>query len=236
MNKLTQQWMDAIEKYAPMWPERWLKKHWIKVAPIEDIVVDTIATTDVFRIHKYDSPNLKLSQLTKQYLDQESFAQAMVSKEDIVTVKLIGKKKDGAAAVLEHCLHHLDICRTTKTVVVHFRCSDIIKKWMTDIFYLQQKVLKPLGAIDYTIVCKFNEFMMRTPHWHIYLDEYANEFGEEALIERIEKRDVMTRSWISWYQRHRDEINFCSLEKLRRELLTSPYWHIYQNYIDKKSK
>lgn len=229
-------WMDFVEENSSKWPSDKIKKPWVKVKG-NPVTFTSIAPMEVFLVHKYNNVSLKLTQLTKQYLDQESFKMAKDSTDTFRVIKLIGEKKSGAAAVLKHCLKYCEVDFSNKTCTVYFRASDIEKKLMTDIFYIQQKVLKPLGAETFTIICKIDEIMLRSPYWYIYLDAYADKYGVEAMVKRIEKMDNITKAWISYYQRHQGEINFRSLERARQKMFESKYWHIYSDYFEKqKSK
>lgn len=243
MTDLINNWMNFIEELAKEWPEKDINRTWIKL-PKKTLEVDDIAKEEVFLICKYQNPVLKMTQLEAQYIDKSSFEEALEIMshsypiQDMVTVSLVGEAKKGTASTRKHCLRNVDINYSDNTTNLYFRSSDIIKKFLTDIFFVQQKVLKPLGAINQKISCSFETVMLRSPFWFIYLDQYGDKFGEKALRTRIEKYDPITLSWLRYYSRNLDkDINYKSLDRGRDRMEESTWWPIYKEYIiDYKSK
>ena len=242
MKNLIDKWMAFIEDLVKEWPEKDISRTWIKVSN-KALTIDSIAKEEVFLICKYQNPMLKMTQLEAQYLDKKSFNDLYEALEDFVDVKnadvlLVGEAKKGSASNRKHCLQKVNLDFERQENTLYFRSSDIIKKFLTDIFYVQQKVLKPLGMIDFDINCKFETVMLRSPFWFIYLDQYGDKFGEKALRARIEKFDPITLSWLRYYARNLDkDINYKSLDRGRDRMEESTWWPVYKEYIiDYKSK
>ena len=159
MKNLIDKWMAFIEDLVKEWPEKDISRTWIKVSN-KALTIDSIAKEEVFLICKYQNPMLKMTQLEAQYLDKKSFNDLYEALEDFVDVKnadvlLVGEAKKGSASNRKHCLQKVNLDFEHQENTLYFRSSDIIKKFLTDIFYVQQKVLKPLGMIDFDINCKF---------------------------------------------------------------------------------
>ena len=242
MKNLIDKWMAFIEDLVKEWPEKDISRTWIKVSN-KALTIDSIANEEVFLICKYQNPMLKMTQLEAQYLDKKSFNDLYEALEDFVDVKnanvlLVGEAKKGSASNRKHCLQKVNLDFEHQENTLYFRSSDIIKKFLTDIFYVQQKVLKPLGMIDFDINCKFETVMLRSPFWFIYLDQYGDKYGEKALRTRIEKFDPITLSWLRYYARNLDkDINYKSLDRGRDRMEESTWWPVYKEYIiDYKSK
>ena len=242
MKNLIDKWMAFIEDLVKEWPEKDISRTWIKVSN-KALTIDSIANEEVFLICKYQNPLLKMTQLEAQYLDKKSFNDLYEALEDFVDVKnadvlLVGEAKKGSASNRKHCLQKVNLDFEHQENTLYFRSSDIIKKFLTDIFYVQQKVLKPLGMIDFDINCKFETVMLRSPFWFIYLDQYGDKYGEKALRTRIEKFDPITLSWLRYYARNLDkDINYKSLDRGRDRMEESTWWPVYKEYIiDYKSK
>ena len=242
MKNLIDKWMAFIEDLVKEWPEKDISRTWIKVSN-KALTIDSIANEEVFLICKYQNPMLKMTQLEAQYLDKKSFNDLYEALEDFVDVKnadvlLVGEAKKGSASNRKHCLQKVNLDFEHQENTLYFRSSDIIKKFLTDIFYVQQKVLKPLGMIDFDINCKFETVMLRSPFWFIYLDQYGDKYGEKALRTRIEKFDPITLSWLRYYARNLDkDINYKSLDRGRDRMGESTWWPVYKEYIiDYKSK
>ena len=242
MKNLIDKWMAFIEDLVKEWPEKDIRRTWIKVSN-KALTIDSIAKEEVFLICKYQNPMLKMTQLEAQYLDKKSFNDLYEALEDFVDVKnadvlLVGEAKKGSASNRKHCLQKVNLDFEHQENTLYFRSSDIIKKFLTDIFYVQQKVLKPLGMIDFDINCKFETVMLRSPFWFIYLDQYGDKYGEKALRTRIEKFDPITLSWLRYYARNLDkDINYKSLDRGRDRMEESTWWPVYKEYIiDYKSK
>ena len=242
MKNLIDKWMAFIEDLVKEWPEKDISRTWIKVSN-KALTIDSIAKEEVFLICKYQNPMLKMTQLEAQYLDKKSFNDLCEALEDFVDVKnadvlLVGEAKKGSASNRKHCLQKVNLDFEHQENTLYFRSSDIIKKFLTDIFYVQQKVLKPLGMIDFDINCKFETVMLRSPFWFIYLDQYGDKYGEKALRTRIEKFDPITLSWLRYYARNLDkDINYKSLDRGRDRMEESTWWPVYKEYIiDYKSK
>ena len=242
MKNLIDKWMAFIEDLVKEWPEKDISRTWIKVSN-KALTIDSIADEEVFLICKYQNPMLKMTQLEAQYLDKKSFNDLYEALEDFVDVKnadvlLVGEAKKGSASNRKHCLQKVNLDFEHQENTLYFRSSDIIKKFLTDIFYVQQKVLKPLGMIDFDINCKFETVMLRSPFWFIYLDQYGDKYGEKALRTRIEKFDPITLSWLRYYARNLDkDINYKSLDRGRDRMEESTWWPVYKEYIiDYKSK
>lgn len=230
-------WMTQIEELVKLWPKEDIKRSWVKTGP-QIIIIEGNAPIQVFDICKYQNVPLKLTQLEKQYLDKESFTNALNSTKTIRTISLIGEAKKGSASNRKHCLKSITLNFDRKRAAMEFRSSDFIKKFLIDIFYVQQKVLKPLKASDFVIQCVFDSVMLRSPFWFIYLDIYANTYGEEKLRKRIELMDPITESWLYFYSRHEDQdINYKSLDRCRDRMYESKWWPVYLEYINRyKSK
>ena len=242
MKNLIDKWMAFIEDLVKEWPEKDISRTWIKVSN-KALTIDSIAKEEVFLICKYQNPMLKMTQLEAQYLDKKSFNDLYEALEDFVDVKnadvlLVGEAKKGSASNRKHCLQKVNLDFEHQENTLYFRSSDIIKKFLTDIFYVQQKVLNPLGMIDFDINCKFETVMLRSPFWFIYLDQYGDKYGEKALRTRIEKFDPITLSWLRYYARNLDkDINYKSLDRGRDRMEESTWWPVYKEYIiDYKSK
>ena len=242
MKNLIDKWMAFIEDLVKEWPEKDISRTWIKVSN-KALTIDSIAKEEVFLICKYQNPMLKMTQLEAQYLDKKSFNDLYEALEDFVDVKnadvlLVGEAKKGSASNRKHCLQKVNLDFEHQENTLYFRSSDIIKKFLTDIFYVQQKVLKPLGMIDFDINCKFETVMLRSPFWFIYLDQYGDKYGAKALRTRIEKFDPITLSWLRYYARNLDkDINYKSLDRGRDRMEESTWWPVYKEYIiDYKSK
>ena len=242
MKNLIDKWMAFIEDLVKEWPEKDISRTWIKVSN-KALTIDSIANEEVFLICKYQNPMLKMTQLEAQYLDKKYFNDLYEALEDFVDVKnadvlLVGEAKKGSASNRKHCLQKVNLDFEHQENTLYFRSSDIIKKFLTDIFYVQQKVLKPLGMIDFDINCKFETVMLRSPFWFIYLDQYGDKYGEKALRTRIEKFDPITLSWLRYYARNLDkDINYKSLDRGRDRMEESTWWPVYKEYIiDYKSK
>lgn len=242
MKNLIDKWMAFIEDLVKEWPEKDISRTWIKV-PNKALTIDSIANEGVFLICKYQNPVLKMTQLEAQYLDKKSFNELYEAREDFVNVKngdvlLVGEAKKGSASNRKHCLQKVNLDFEHQENTLYFRSSDIIKKFLTDIFYVQQKILKPLGTIGFDINCKFETVMLRSPFWFIYLDQYGDKYGEQALRSRIEKFDPITLSWLRYYSRNLDkDINYKSLDRGRDRMEESTWWPVYKEYIiDYKSK
>lgn len=238
MNELIKTWVDFIEDLVKEWPEDCINKTWIKV-PNKRLDITEIANQEVFLTCKYQNPVLKMTQLEVQYLDKQSFEDAKKDLDhDVVTVSLVGEAKKGSASNRKHCLKQIDINYTKGNAKLYFRSSDIIKKFLTDIFFVQQKIMKPLLALNHPIDCIFESVMLRSPFWFIYLDQYGELYGEDKLKARIEKFDPITCSWLRYYARNLDEeINYKSLSRGRDRMEESKWWPLYKKYIiDYKTK
>lgn len=237
MKNLIGKWMAFIEDLVKEWPEKDISRTWIKISN-KGLTIDSIAKEEIFLICKYQNPVLKMTQLEAQYLDKKSFneAQEIMAHpfpiQDQVTVSLVGEAKKGSASTRKHCLKYIDIDYNSHKCDLYFRSSDIIKKFLTDIFFVQQKVIRELYAKDYPINCKFETVMLRSPFWFIYLDQYGDKYGEQALRSRIEKFDPITLSWLRYYSRNLDkDINYKSLDRGRDRMEESTWWPVYKEYI-----
>ena len=242
MNNIMDKWMGFIEELALEWPKDKIGKAYIKTGK-KQLTISGKLTEEIFLICKYQNPVLKMTQLEDQYLDRKSFDDLYEALEDFVamedaTVSLIGNAKKGTSSNRKHCLKDIEFHFYQNRADLNFRCSDIIKKFLTDIFFVQQKVMKPLGCINYSITCNFDTVMLRSPFWFIYLDVYGNCYGEEKLRERIERYDPITLSWLNYYSKHLDrDINYKSLERGRDRMEESTWWPVYREYITRyKSK
>ena len=140
MKNLIDKWMAFIEDLVKEWPDKDISRTWIKVSN-KALTIDSIAKEEVFLICKYQNPMLKMTQLEAQYLDKSSFEEALEIMshpypiQDIVTVSLVGEAKKGTASTRKHCLRNVDINYSDNTTNLCFRSSDIIKKFLTDIFF-----------------------------------------------------------------------------------------------------
>lgn len=232
-------WMAAIEHLVLEWPTTSINKTWIKTSP-KKFMVKGLAPLEIFDICKYQNVNLKITQLETQYIDKSSLERAIMDLKqpypdsDIQLVSLIGDAKKGTASNRKHCLHYVEINYSLGTSILKFRSSDFIKKFLTDIFFVQQKVLNELGAKEFPIVCDFESIMLRSPFWYIYLDQLGNHFGEAVLRRRIEKMDPITQSWLRFYSKHKDlDINYKSLDRCRDRMEESTWWPVYSEYINR---
>lgn len=232
IHPLVNTWMATIEDLVLEWPKTTITKTWIKTGP-KTIEIKGVAPIEIFDICKYQNVNLKMTQLTAQYLNKESFEKALIqpSKESI-TISLVGEAKKGTASNRKHCLECISIIENRN--ILNFRSSDFIKKFLTDIYFVQQKVLKPFRVEDNIITCHFGSIMLRSPFWFIYLDQLGNHFGETILRKRIEKMDPITESWLRFYAKHQDsDINYKSLDRCRDRMEESRWWPVYSEYINR---
>lgn len=235
MTDLITTWMDFIEYLALEWPEKHINRTWIKLDK-KFLDVKEVLKEDIFLTCKYQNPVLKMTQLEAQYLDKQSLEKALIllgqGTQDQIEVSLIGEAKKGSASNRKHCLHSIKVDFSIKKAHLKFRSSDIIKKFLTDIFFVQQKVLRVMGATDFEINCSFDSVMLRSPFWFIYLDQYGDKYGEAALRNRIEKMDPITVSWLRYYSRNLDkDINYKSLDRGRDRMEESKWWSVYKDYI-----
>lgn len=241
IHPLVNTWMATIEDLVLEWPENAIGKTWIKTTP-KTIEVKGVAPVEIFDICKYQNVNLKMTQLEAQYLDKQSFKYACqdlnspAPSSDVVEISLIGDAKKGTASNRKHCLQQITFNASAKGSILEFRSSDFLKKFLTDIYFVQQKVLKPLWyeAEKYPIICQFESIMLRSPFWFIYLDQLGNHFGEAVLRRRIEKMDPITQSWLRFYSKHKDsDINYKSLDRCRDRMEESTWWPVYSEYINR---
>ena len=243
MKDLIDKWMNFIEELVKEWPDKDINRTWVKL-PNKKLTITNKAKEEVFLICKYQNPVLKMTQLEAQYLDKKSFSDAQEIMahpfpiQDIITVSLVGEAKKGSASTRKHCLRDITINYSSHQCELCFRSSDVIKKFLTDIFFVQEKITRQLYAKDYPINCIFETVMLRSPFWFIYLDQYGDKYGEKALRARIEKFDPITLSWLRYYARNLDkDINYKSLDRGRDRMEESTWWPVYKEYIiDYKSK
>ncbi len=241
INPVVNTWMATIEDLVLEWPENQINKTWIKTKG-RTLEVKGEAPIEIFNICKYQNINLKMTQLESQYIDKESFKNGYqdlnspAPSSDIVKISLIGNAKKGTASNRKHCLRHVIFSATHKASKLEFRSSDFLKKFLTDIYFVQQKVLKPLWyqAETFPIICEFDSIMLRSPFWFIYLDQLGNNFGEAVLRRRVEKMDPITISWLRFYAKHKDsDINYKSLDRCRDRMEESSWWPVYSEYINR---
>ena len=86
-----EQWLSFIEKLEQEWQEKDIGKSWIKTCPAEITSMQMI--DNAFDVCKYENMTLKLAQLEKQYINQESKKEALMKWKDganIVTISLVG--------------------------------------------------------------------------------------------------------------------------------------------------
>jgi len=239
---MLKKWLTFIEELVKEWPEDSINKTWIKLYD-KELLIEDEATIEIFRICKYQNINLKMTQLEAQYLDKQSLACATLEfnhkslnslTAGLQVVSLIGEAKKGSASNRKHCLKDVAIDYPEKVATLNFRASDLLKKFLTDIYFVQQKVLAPLGAKNFPLVCKFDSIMLRSPFWFIYLDQYGDLYGEKALREKIEKKDAITKSWLRFYSKHQNlDINYKSLDRCRDRMEESYWWPVYSEYINR---
>lgn len=241
IHPLVNTWMAAIEHLVLEWPTTSINKTWIKTSP-KKFMVNGLAPIEIFDICKYQNVNLKMTQLEAQYIDKSSLERAIMDlncpapSSDVVEISLIGDTKKGTASNRKHCLKQITFSARDKASILEFRSSDFLKKFLTDIYFVQQKVLKPLWyeAEKYPIICQFDSIMLRSPFWFIYLDQLGNHFSEAVLRRRIEKMDPITQSWLRFYSKHKDsDINYKSLDRCRDRMEESTWWPVYSEYINR---
>lgn len=236
MNKLIDIWMDFIEELVEEWEEKDINRTWVKI-PNKELTIYDRAEEEVFLICKYQNPVLKMTQLEAQYLDKKSLEEAIVEASSypgnpFLSVSLIGEAKKGTASNRKHCLKNIEIDMVNASAQLNFRASDLVKKFLTDIYFVQERVLRKLCADRYKIKCVFDTVMLRSPFWFIYLDQYGDKYGEKALRTRIEKFDPITLSWLRYYARNLDkDINYKSLDRGRDRMEESTWWPVYKEYI-----
>lgn len=232
IHPLVNTWMATIEDLVIEWPENAICKTWIKTTP-KTIEVKGVAPVEIFDICKYQNVNLKMTQLEAQYLDKQSFEYALANnRNETLTISLVGEAKKGTASNRKHCLQNVSIVDNMN--ILNFRSSDFLKKFLTDIYFVQQKVLKVFKVEDNPLICHFESIMLRSPFWFIYLDQLGNHFGEAVLRRRIEKMDPITQSWLRFYSKHKDsDINYKSLDRCRDRMEESTWWPVYSEYINR---
>ena len=216
-----EQWLSFIEQLEKEWPKAEIGKSWIKTCPVD--ITHAAIIENPFEVCKYENPTLKIAQLEKQYLNVESKNEALRKWKNgaqLVKISLIGGEKWGTTKNNKHCLRELIISRENKEVQISVRCSDFIKKFPIDVYFLHNVVLKEFDVEDYNWVFMFDSIMLRSPFYYIYLEQVYHLWGEEALIQRLLQPSNMMQSFLNYYHKNMDnDITYKSLNRARERFM-----------------
>ena len=146
MHPVVKTWMEKVEELVKLWPENQINKTWIKT-PNVTLIVKHVAPVEVFDICKYQNVNLKMTQLENQYIDKESLREGIAISKTLepdkyaasCEISLVGDAKKGSASNRKHCLRDVYIDYSQERAILSFRSSDFLKKFLTDIYFVQKK-------------------------------------------------------------------------------------------------
>ena len=189
-----------------------------------DVVIEDFSfNLDPFATCFYRNPKGKMSTLRKQYLNQESLHK--IFEDKVVTVSMVGGPKWGTTAGNKHCMASLQIDHTNKTVEVYFRNSDFFKKFLVDIYFVEE-ILKEVGVTGYKYSCHFTQLTLRTPFTYIYLEQVFkgafSESGEEEVKAYLSSNNPLIKDFLDYYKGIQDKkISWKSLERAQRVMRES---------------
>lgn len=200
-----------------------------------DVVIEDFSfNLNPFTTCFYRNSKGKMSTLRKQYLNQESLHKIFEDKK--VTVSMVGGPKWGTTAGNKHCMASLQIDHTNKTVEVHFRNSDFFKKFLVDIYFVEE-ILKEVGVTGYKYSCYFTQLTLRIPFTYIYLEQVFkgafSEEGEREVRNYLNSDNPLMKDFLDYYRGIQNKkISWKSLERAQRVMKESAsVYKIIEEYL-----
>ena len=183
----------------------------------EDVEIEKFdLKEDPFSTCCYTNKRGKLTLLRKQYLNQNSLSQ--IFSGDLVEVSMVGGPKWGSTAGNKHCMQSLVVDHKNKQVKINFRNSDFLKKFLVDIYFVQE-ILKEVGVVDYSYSCHFDMLTLRSPFVYLFLNQVYLVEGEKSVREYLESDNKLILSFLDNYKKSKDKkISYKSLDRSRRRM------------------
>ena len=187
---------------------------------------------DPFKTCLYRNPRGKLTTLRKQYLNSESLKQ--IFSNQVVKVSMVGGPKWGTTKGNKHCMESLLVDHTNKVVQINFRNSDFFKKFLVDIYFVEE-ILREVGISGYRYCCHFDQLTLRTPFTYLYLEQVLlnNTDGELKVRDYLSSDNSLMFSFIHYYRDlSNKKLSWKSLERAFRVMKESTaVYRIIKEYL-----
>lgn len=180
---------------------------------------------DPFTTCCYTNKNGKLATLRKQYLNKQSLDEVLNSP--VAHVSMVGGPKWGSTAGNKHCMESLLVDHLTKNVVINFRNSDFLKKFLVDLYFVEN-ILSEKGIKGYTFSCLFKNLTLRVPFLYLYLAQIP----EPEVRAFLEGDNPMAKEFIRYYKGVNEKTpTYKSLERSARYMRLLPVYTIIKEYL-----
>lgn len=186
---------------------------------------------EVFDICCYTQKQGKLNMLSKNYINKESMKNAKKdlkdSNHDQIILSLIGEPKHGTVKNKDQCMQLAIINKGQKRITLFFRNSDFFKKFLVDVHWFHQIVMKELDISNYQLDICFNAVTLRSPFFYIYLQEVFNDEWEKN-PEYFKQLIVSNHPIINSFKKHYSKPigKYKSLERAGRRMRELSCWPI----------
>ena len=184
---------------------------------------------DPFSTCLYRNPRGKLTTLRKQYLNQDSLNQIFSSS--LVEVSMVGGPKWGSSAGNKHCMKSLIVDHQNKSVIINFRNSDFLKKFLVDIYFVKT-ILAEVGVEGYTYSCHFDNLTLRLPFVYLFLDSVYQKEGEKSLRSYLSSNNQLIVDFLEYYRKQLGKnLTYKSLERAQRIMKGLKSFEVIREYI-----
>lgn len=186
---------------------------------------------DPFSTCCYVNKRGKLTTLRKQYLNQESLDK--IFSDDVVEVSMVGGPKWGSTAGNKHCMKSLIVDHKKKLVIINFRNSDFLKKFLVDIYFVEE-ILKEVGVVGYSYSCHFDNLTLRVPFVYLFLNSVYNGQGDAHVRKYLDSDNKLIQAFLDCYRQQKNKvITYKSLERAGRRMKELDlYKKVLKEYIE----